>query len=286
MEFVDLTEEHPARRALGDLAELHDEKIDIVAGSLLIAAEDLGLDEEDLECCIGRLDDISRQVGGLLPDDPEPADRLASLHSVLFGELDLSGDDVDIDDPGSFMLPVVVERRRGLPISLAVMYIAVAERCGLRASGVAFPGHFLARCDIDDGMVLVDPFNGGRTLDVGDCRELLAATSGEEEEFDMSLLQSASPRSVLTTLLAGLRGSYLRRSDDGRALLAHERMVLLNPTSIVLLRGRASLYWRLGRPDRALRDLEKVLSLDPYPDEAAQVSLAIKRLRTEKPWVN
>ncbi len=286
MEIVDLTTEHPARRALAELADHSDEQMDVVAGALLIAAEDLDLEAPDLEAYMEQLEDLGNRAKAMLPKDPEPADRIAALHNLLFHEKGFSGERKDTDDPSLVLLPRVLERCRGLPISLAVVYVAVARRCGLKAVGVAFPGHFLVRCDLEEGIVLVDPFNGGRTLDILDCRKLLAETSGSEAEFDPSLLQPASPRVVLTRILSNLRATYLRRSDEARALRAHERMVLLNPRSTSLIRGRAALYLRLGRADRAVSDLERVLSLSPPPEEEVEVRRELARLRSDGRWVN
>jgi regulator of sirC expression with transglutaminase-like and TPR domain len=286
MEILDLSTDHPARRALSELADRDDEAIDLARGALLIAAEDMEAESYDVDAYGQRIEDLARRVEGHLPDEVVTADRIAAVHQVLFCEMRFQGDELDYYHPDNALLPRVLDRRRGLPISLAVIYVAVARRCGIEAAGVAFPGHFLVRCEVEEGIVVVDPFHGGRTLDIADCRRLLSETTGSDVEFDPDLLTPASPRAVLTRILANLRAMYLRRADEARALRAHERMVLLNPRSASLLRGRAALYSRLGRADRAATDLEHFLTLAPAPEEAAEARRELARLRSGGRWVN
>ncbi len=140
---------------------------------------------------------------------------LAHLHAVLFDEEGFRGDDVTYDAPENSYLPVVLERKRGLPIALTLLYKEVGERVGLAIEGVNAPGHFLAAVEADGRRMLVDPFGAGRVLTRDEAFARIARVSGRSLPADDDLLRPASPRQWLARMIQNLLNVFSQRDRDG-----------------------------------------------------------------------
>jgi regulator of sirC expression with transglutaminase-like and TPR domain len=195
-----------------------------------------------------------------------------ALAQRLFIELDFHGNEEDYYDPKNSLLPDVIERRMGIPISLALVYCEVAKRASVRARGVPFPGHFLVRLDGGperDGReppLFVDPFFRGRVLDGPALEALLARVAGQsgaKPEMKPEYLAPAAPRAILLRWLHNLRATYLSRGQLPAALLVVDRIVTLSPDEIAPLRDRGLLAAKLGANEAARADLERVATMDP-----------------------
>jgi regulator of sirC expression with transglutaminase-like and TPR domain len=157
----------------------------------------------------------------------------------------------------------------------------VGKRVGLSVAGVAFPGHFLSRCDLDEGFVVLDAFDGGRQLSLDDCERLLHSIQ-RDALFERDMLEPASNRSILFRMLANLKGACLKVGEGPRALRALERMLVLAPAHPGLLRDRGLLLFELDRCDEAMRDLELYQELAPgraAGDPAALALMAVVKRR-------
>jgi regulator of sirC expression with transglutaminase-like and TPR domain len=139
---------------------------------------------------------------------------LAALEERLFQDLGLRGDRDDYDAPRNSYLDDVLARRRGLPITLGVIAMAVGRRTGLVLSPVAMPGHFLVRHE-GQPRVIIDCFAGGQRLTSGDCEAIVHGVFGPDQPFDLDWLRPVGPRPVLARMLANLAGSATRRDDRG-----------------------------------------------------------------------
>jgi regulator of sirC expression with transglutaminase-like and TPR domain len=202
-------------------------------------------------------------------------DRLAAvkvLNEYLYDEQGFVGNRDRYDDPRNSYLNEVLERRTGLPITLAVVYLEVARRAGLRVAGVNFPGHFLLRAP--DGpprqegsdFVIIDPFHGGALLSEIDCRELLRQHVGDEAAFDRSLLEPATKHQIIVRMLVNLKRLYVRMRSFPQARFISHLLLTVDPSAISELRDRGLLAYHLQDFAAALRDLEEYLRLSPKPD--------------------
>jgi len=185
-------------------------------------------------------------------------------------------------------LPDVIERRLGIPITLAVVYCEVARRVGVRARGVSFPGHFLVRVDAphgEDAPVAVDPFFGGARLDHAALQKLLERAA-PGQTLDAQHLAPASPRTILVRMLINLKWIYATRGDLARSLLALDRIITLTPDSVPALRERGFLAARLGAVEAARADLSRLLELSPSAPDAGAIRERLAELRAKVSVLN
>jgi len=206
-------------------------------------------------------------------DRPSLATR--ALNEYLFDELGFRGNRERYDDPRNSFLNEVLDRRTGIPITLAVVYIEVARRAGLAVDGVNFPGHFLLRVSLasdgalhaDDAgrLMIIDPFHGGASLSESDCRQLLREHVGDEAAFDTSLLEPATRLHIVTRMLVSLKRRYVRMRSFPQARFVSDLLLTIDPSAIAELRDRGLLAYHLEDFAAALRDLEAYLRLRPRP---------------------
>ena len=196
-------------------------------------------------------------------------ERLRVITHFVFGQLGFIGNHDQYDDPRNSFLNDVIARRKGIPITLAVVFMEVARRADLKVEGVNFPGHFLLRCpadpsDREDGRaILIDPFHHGAVLDDIDCRRLLRRHAGEEALLDSRALATAGKREILLRMLLNLKRAYVRLHSFPQARDVTELLVALDPTALTELRDRGLLASHLRQYAAALRDLETWLKLSP-----------------------
>jgi len=253
------------------------EPIDLARAALAIAHEEYP--ELDEARYLRTMDEFAAQVMRALPAGALAERRVARLTSVLFHELGFSGNEADYYDPRNSFLNEVVDRRTGIPITLSVLYMEVARRCGLRVDGVLFPGHFLCKVSLDEGELIVDPFHRGQILGLPELKRRLETALGHEARLDRRVLRPARPREILSRMLQNLRSIYLNKRDLPRALSCVDRLLLLVPYDARVLRDRARLYEMLGGARAAAADLEHILSLDPDAADSGTLRARLERLR-------
>lgn len=237
---------------------------DLAAPALLIAR--LGYPRLDPAPYLARLEELGEAAAGRLAADPR-ADRqgaVDALNRFIFEDEGFSGNTGDYDDPRNNFLNQVLDRRTGSPITLAVVYIEVARRAGIRVDGVNFPGHFLLRFPFgaEDGpgsAVFVDPFHGGSILSERDCRALLRRHAGDSVEFGPRLLAPATKQQILVRMLGNLKRLYVRMRSfpQGRAIT--DLLLAIDPSAFRELRDRGLLSYHVNDYAAALRDLEAYL---------------------------
>jgi regulator of sirC expression with transglutaminase-like and TPR domain len=273
---------HPS---FDDLARADGEP-DVALGAALIARDVYpGLDVPKL---LRRFDELAAPLATHDLHAVSAAVIAETLSSYLYGTLGFRGNEADYYDPRNSLLPDVLDRRLGIPISLALVYCEVARRAGVDAYGVSFPGHFLVCVRARGGeSVLVDPFYEGKVLDQGALGKLLervAGQAGVAAKVTPEMLARAPGRAFLERWLMNLRGIYLSRGDLPRALLVVDRLVSLSPNDKALLRDRGLLAARLGAHATAREDLSRVLEMEPSDETAKELREALEKL-DQKPFV-
>ncbi len=203
-------------------------ELDLARAALLIAEPEYpGLELEHSSSALDRLGEEARAR----LDRPAPRGELPlrRVTAFLHDELGFRGNADDYYDPRNSFLNEVIDRRVGIPITLAIVAIEVAARAGVAAHGVSFPGHFLLRAQAPSGPRFIDPFDG-QLLDAAGLRRLMARATGEERDPDARLLEPATKLEILLRMLNNLRGIYAARGDEERLRGVLERMNVLEPT--------------------------------------------------------
>jgi len=241
-----------------------DAEVDLPLGALCIASD--GRPDLDFEPTLRTLGLLTDRVRARLDRGDSQEVTLARLHDVLYVEAGLRGPTPrEYHDIRNSQLDVVLTRRVGLPISLAVVELEVGWRLGLRVQGIGLPGHFLVRAP---NGALLDPAGGGRSLTPDDCQALLRESVGERVLFHPRLLRPAGRREILARMLRNVRSLHLRQRDWGAALGAVELLSVLEPTEPDHGRDRALLLGRMGRFTEAIDGLGHYLVERPdAPDE-------------------
>ena len=196
------------------------------------------------------------------------AAQIATLNAYLYEELGFSGNADRYDDPRNSFLNEVLDRRLGIPISLAVVYLEIGRRGGLRLEGINFPGHFLVRAPDAVEDLIVDPFHGGALLSEIDCRQLLREYVGDESAFDRALLATATRQHIVVRMLVNLKRLYVRMQSFPQARAVADLLLAVDPSALSELRDRGLLAYHMEDFASALRDLETYLRLMPKPDTA------------------
>lgn len=285
---------YPAERAAAprpmtfeQLALLPEERIDVAVGAALIARDayaSLDLDRLDARFDALAAPLIARGVGSRSPEE-----QVQIVSSHLYEDLGFRGNEQDYYDPKNSLLPDVLDRRLGIPITLALVYCEVARRAGVRARGVSFPGHFLVRVDAigrEDAPLAVDPFFGGRRLDELALQKLLERASPTQKLVVEEHLAPASPKTMLVRMLINLKWIYATRGDFARALLALDRIICLTPDSVPALRERGLLAVRLGALEAARADLSRLLELVPQAPDAGTIRKQLEELHAKVAVLN
>ncbi|MCY7355463.1 MAG: SirB1 family protein [Lysobacter sp.] len=254
------------------LAGADDHTLPLLGTALLIARDEYPQLDADL------YDTLLQSHAESLRGEIEAIDswplKMAAINKHLFDELGYSGNSDAYYDPRNSYLNEVFERRLGNPISLAMVQIEVARRLGVPLDGVSFPGHFLVRLPVDDGVLVMDPFNRGRPLGADELRERAKPHLGGEIPDDTALLQILNPashRSILIRMLRNLQGVYAEADDWERAARSSDRVLKLSPDQPEALRDRGLAYLKLGHRQGARHDLARYLQLNPDAEDRASL---------------
>lgn len=210
-----------------------------------------------------------------LRSTPERDGRI--LAELLFDELGFEGERDDYYNPHNSYIDKVLTRRRGIPISLSVLTIAVGERAGIKVEGVGFPGHFLVRVGGPEG-IYQDPFNGGELLDGHGLRRLAAQFLGAEMALHPSYLEPVDCHTITIRILANLKNAHRRQGDYARAMLACDHLVELTQAP-EHRRDRGLLAHALRTYGVASEDLAAYLEARPDAKDADAISLALAEAR-------
>jgi len=253
---------------------------------LLEAVASLAQDEYpelDVQQVLGDVDQLLARVQRRLPADAAALHRLRVLNQFFFVDLGFGGNVNDFYDPDNSYLHAVLRTRRGIPISLAVLWMELAQGLRLDARGVGFPGHFMVKVHLPKGQVVLDPFTGHSLSreQLAERLEPYRRRSAEDEDAEVPLglyLQTASPREILARMLRNLKEIHRAQEDWGRLVPVLDRLIVLQPDAWPEYRDRGLAHAALGHKQQAVPDLEAYLrhtdagqDLDAITDRVAEL---------------
>ena len=253
---------------------LPNDEIDLAAATLLIARDEYP--SLDLAAYLRRLDEMASEVRDLIGAERHPFTVAAGVARYLFTDLGFVGADDEYFDPRTSFLNDVMDRRRGIPISLSVVYMEVARRAGFDVVGIGLPGHFIVKQLHPMGDVLIDPFSGGAILSPDSCAQKVKEIYSGNLEFQPHMLCSVTKKQILSRTIHNLKTIYVAGRDYQRALSMVELLLVLAPWDLDEIRDRGMLRYRLRDLVGALDDLESYLT---YCPGAADVELVRRNAR-------
>jgi regulator of sirC expression with transglutaminase-like and TPR domain len=266
-----------ARERFHEVCRSPEDRIDLAEAALWIAAEDSP--PVSVADRLAQLDSVAAIAESSVRSAGTELARVEALNRSIFIEQRFTGNREDYYDPRNSWLSEVIDRRLGIPISLAIVYIAVARRLGFDVRGVSFPGHFLVK-HVGGVEIVVDPFSG-QVLDHAACARRLDEVAGSNAVFRPAIhLRAASRREILVRLLSNLKHIWLNAEDLDRALACCDRILLLIPDAPDALRDRGLVYEALECHAAALADFERCLLFAPSGQLGAEVRARVLTLRS------
>ncbi|MGH7872125.1 MAG: SirB1 family protein [Candidatus Binatia bacterium] len=265
-------------------ADRSEDKIDLARAALTIALPDYP--DLDIGACLAQLDRLAGAVAQRRGAAADTYRSLAALNFVLFSEQGFRGNRDDYFDPKNSFLNDVLARKTGIPISLSVLYIEVAQRIGLALDGVGFPGHFLVKCTASREEIVIDPFAGGEVRSRKDLAEMTRQLYGDKVLFQPEFLKAVTKKQILQRMLANLKAIYGKKNDLVKSLTVLDRLIILDPAAKVDLRDRGAVYLRLECFSQARADFESYLHLAPEADDAASIREQIITLAAQETLIH
>ncbi len=269
-----------AEAHLRTVAQTEDEAISLAKAALMLAALDrprVSTDRYERH-----LASMSEAVAGSAPGDTLSG-RVAAINEVLYDDEGYGGDRLTFDDIQNANLMRVIDRRRGLPVSLGILYIHLAQEQGWPVSGLSFPGHFLLRLDGAGRRVIIDPFDRGRVRSAADLRQLLKSMAGSDIELDPSYYEPAGNREILIRLQTNIKLRHLQNGAVERACRVAERMLWFAPAQAGLWRDYGLLEARLGNVDMAVAALETCIARSDDDEERHNAARLLQEIGTLQP---
>ncbi len=271
------------KAALRDIAAQPDEDIDLAEAALLLASFDHPA--ADLQIYRDHLTSLAKAVGTVatesgLDADAAPEDMADVLRRVVAEDFRYIGDEDTYNDLDNANMMRVIERRKGLPVSLGIVYLFAARAQGWSAAGLNFPGHFLIRLESRDGQrVIMDPFYSGRSMEIQGLRELLKVVRGTAEELDWSHYQPVSNREILVRLQNNVKTRRLEQNEVASALDALGAMQALDPANASFWREAGVMHMRLGHLKHAVESFEAFITRSPEGPDRKKISDVVRELR-------
>ena len=264
-----------------------DETINLAEAALVIASEEYR--DLDIAAYLARLDDMAATLKRRLRPDISQADSLIALNRFLFEEHGFTGNAADYYDARNSFLNEVMDRKRGIPITLALVHIEIGRRIGLPLQGVSFPAHFLVKCPLREGTVVLDPYAKGTSLSFDDLRQRVKSLSNGAEpprSVLAGMLASASNKDILVRMLRNLKGIYSHHQEWAKALAATDRIISAMPEVAEEYRDRGMIYLNLECYRGALFDLQAYIKMLPVAADADTVRQQVVELQVRASRLN
>ncbi len=256
-----------------------DDDIDLAQAALCIAQgqyPDLDPDEY-----FNALDTMAAEIEERLPAERYPLRIIQAINQYLYQDLGFKGNTEAYYDPRNSFLNEVIDRRTGIPITISLLYLELAQRLDFPMVGVGMPGHFIIRPQVADMALYVDPFHGGEILFAEDCQRRLEDLYQRRIEFRPEMLPDVNPRQILTRMLTNLKIIYLRAEAFGNALNIIDWLLLLSPQDPMELRDRGLVLYELAQWHESLQSLERYLDLVPAAEDARVIRELLTDMRRQ-----
>ena len=255
-----------------------DEQISLAKAALFFAQTQYpDLNSDDY---LTKLDAIASVLQEKLPDNSYPLKIIQTINQYLFEELRFTGNTRDYYDPRNSYLHEVLDRKLGIPISLSILYLEIAQRLNFPMVGIGMPGHFLIRPNFEDAGIFVDAFNQGEILFPEDCESRLQQVYQQPVKLESAFLEAISNRQILVRMLTNLKIIYINNHLYENALQVINSLLILMPDSEMELRDRGLLYYQMGDGEHAIVDLETYLKLSPNAQDAPAISQLLEQIRS------
>ncbi|WP_291011502.1 tetratricopeptide repeat protein [Hydrogenophaga sp.] len=250
-----------AATPLGYFAALvgEDDSLPLLEAAAAIAQDEYP--ELDVQQVLGDVDQLLARVKRRSAEATGPMQRLRVLNQFFFRDMGFGGNVNNYYDPDNSYVNVLLKTRRAIPITLAVLWLELAQGLGLKARGVNFPGHFMVKVNLPNGQVVIDPFTG-QSLSREDLSERLEPykrRNGLVDDFDVPVglyLQAAGPREILARMLRNLKEVHRTQEDWLRLIAVQDRLLILLPDAWVEYRDRGLAWAEMGDNRLAVSDLE------------------------------
>ena len=259
--------------------EIEDDQIDLLRAALAMARVEYP--ELDSEPYVRQVEQLARRVSAAIPERGDPAQSIAALNRVLFDEEMFRGNTVDYYNPRNSFISDVLDRRLGIPITLALLYMEVGRRAGFPLLGVGFPGHFLMKhYEVSGKVLLIDAFERGQVVTEADCQSRLDAVYSGQLTLQPEFLMAVTRRQMLTRILNNLRSTYVSRRNFRKAVEIVDLVLVIYPRSPEDVKQRALLRHNLQDYRGALADFDDYVNMLPEAsdvEEIRQAALALRR---------
>ncbi|HHP7231233.1 MAG TPA: SirB1 family protein [Xenococcaceae cyanobacterium] len=233
----------------------------------------------DVEAYLAKLEVIAHQIEPKLPASRYPLKVIQIINNYLYQELGFRGNSENYYDPKNSFSNQVIERRLGIPISLAVVYLDIAKHLNFPMVGIGMPGHFIIRPDFEDAGIFVDVFNQGEILFPQDCEAKLQQLYLQPVKLKPQFLNAVSKHQILLRMLTNLKQIYLHQRDFYRAIATINGMLILSPENPYELRDRGLLYYELNQWSETIKDLECYLAILPNAEDAPMIKLLLNKIK-------
>ena len=242
--------------------------------------------ELDVQGVLSEVDELLARLRRRIPRDAAPLQTLRILNQYFFRDLSFAGNVNHYEEPDNSYIHRVLQRRRGIPITLAVLWIELAQGVGLKARGVGFPGHFVVKVKLPKGQVIIDPFTG-QSLGRAELSEMLEPfrpgirPGGDEPPLGL-YLQAATPREIISRMLRNLKHIHRAQADWGRMIAVQNRLITLLPDAWGEYRDRGLAHAEQGRPAKAVVDLETYLIHTEDTQDVDAIADRVAELRRDR----
>jgi regulator of sirC expression with transglutaminase-like and TPR domain len=241
----------------------------------------------DVSKLLSSIDTMGQEVarmlkkGGNMP--PRPTQIIEKINDFLFNVQKFKPNTDDYHNPLNSYLNIVIERKRGIPITLCILYMRVARSVNFKVHPVNFPGHFLIKHILEDnsGEIIIDPFNGGRIMDDYSLKALIEQAYPQQNiPLTHALVEKATAAQVMIRMLNNLKGSYYEAQDIDRYNIANEMVLAIDPYNPDAVRDKGIVLLKKGDPSEALKVLNSYLEINPEAEDADDVLDIIRQIRS------
>jgi regulator of sirC expression with transglutaminase-like and TPR domain len=240
----------------------------------------------EVSTLLSSIDAIGQKVARILKDTnihPRPTQIIEKINDYLFSVQGFKPNTDDYYNPLNSYLNIVVERKRGIPITLCILYIRIARAVNFKMYPVNFPGHFLIKHILEDnsGEIIVDPFNGGRIMDDYSLKGLIDQAYPQQNiPLTHALLEKSTAAQVIIRILNNLKGSYYESQDMDRYIIANEMALVIDPYNPDAVRDKGIILLKTGDHLEAIRILNTYLEINPEAEDADDILDIIHQIRS------